>query len=652
MKIKKLILKNFMAYKGVHEIDFNVPDHSPLILFLGENGHGKTTVQHACKWCLYEETKEKNEKIPVTDLVNRKAMHENQDNTTFEMSVELEWEESGKVYNLKRTFEPFAQGLHSSKARLRIDGENPVPVSSIPDYIQRFLAKEISHFFFFDGETQDEFDKMTSNHNSAAFIRSEIEKSLSIPVITDGINWLKFKQSEESAALIKANAHNAKMQKIGIELDNARKEMQVIQEEKKKQEDKVYQAAGRIEILESEVSNIDEAQELNSEISELKGRVSSLKEKRNERLSLIKDRLGDDFWAPLANRLQELKRDITTQISKVEEEIQLSDSIRARISLLEELRKVDKCPLCNSVHEVTESKILDEINHLKSNLEDNNLTDINALKRKLVDFETFNFNFNSFIEIRNLQKEFDADGADLAVSTQKLDDKQNQLLLFGNVDILDLVTSIKSVVEDKKTAENELSQYLQDEIVLSRKITKYESDIGKGISPQKRIAHNAFSYLVNLFEEAKEDYVFLVRNQVESFASETFLKIISDKKYQGLRINDNFGVDLILPDGNLDPLRSTGQGKVSTIALVSGLIRTAMDEGFILMDTPFVSLDLGHREAVCKWAAESGFRVSLFMHSGEFVWERDRMAFGDSIGRVYRIKKISKDESTIELETA
>jgi hypothetical protein len=362
--------------------------------------------------------------------------------------------------------------------------------------------------------------------------------------------------------------------------------------------------------------------------------------------------LGDDFWAPLANRLQELKRDITTQISKVEEEIQLSDSIRARISLLEELRKVDKCPLCNSVHEVTESKILDEINHLKSNLEDNNLTDINALKRKLVDFETFNFNFNSFIEIRNLQKEFDADGADLAVSTQKLDDKQNQLLLFGNVDILDLVTSIKSVVEDKKTAENELSQYLQDEIVLSRKITKYESDIGKGISPQKRIAHNAFSYLVNLFEEAKEDYVFLVRNQVESFASETFLKIISDKKYQGLRINDNFGVDLILPDGNLDPLRSTGQGKVSTIALVSGLIRTAMDEGFILMDTPFVSLDLGHREAVCKWAAESGFRVSLFMHSGEFVWERDRMAFGDSIGRVYRIKKISKDESTIELETA
>ena len=156
----------------------------------------------------------------------------------------------------------------------------------------------------------------------------------------------------------------------------------------------------------------------------------------------------------------------------------------------------------------------------------------------------------------------------------------------------------------------------------------------------------------SLFEEAKENYVNLVRKQVETYASETFLKIISDKKYKGLQINENFGVELILPDGRVDPLRSTGQGKVSTIALVSGLIKTAMDEGFILMDTPFVSLDLGHRQAVCKWAVESGFKVSLFMHSGEFVWERDHEFFGDSVGKIYKIKKIDNDESVIEMVNA
>jgi hypothetical protein len=224
------------------------------------------------------------------------------------------------------------------------------------------------------------------------------------------------------------------------------------------------------------------------------------------------------------------------------------------------------------------------------------------------------------------------------------------MALFGNADIVNLVTSMKSLGADAESAKNNIEQYRLDGLEIQKRITKLESAVGKGISPQKRIAHNAFSYLVRLFELAKEDYVGLVRKQVESYASETFLKIISDKKFTGLRINDNFGVDLILPDGKIDPLRSTGQGKVSTISLVSGLIRTAMDEGFILMDTPFVSLDLGHREAVCRWASDSGFRVSLFMHSGEFVWERDRAAFGDSVGRVYRIRKIDADESTIEME--
>jgi DNA sulfur modification protein DndD len=75
-----------------------------------------------------------------------------------------------------------------------------------------------------------------------------------------------------------------------------------------------------------------------------------------------------------------------------------------------------------------------------------------------------------------------------------------------------------------------------------------------------------------------------------------------------------------------------------------------MPEGFILMDTPFGSLDMGHREEVCKWASTSGLRVSLFMHSGEFDRTIDSKFFGNSIGRVYRIRQIDENESTIEVE--
>ena len=131
---------------------------------------------------------------------------------------------------------------------------------------------------------------------------------------------------------------------------------------------------------------------------------------------------------------------------------------------------------------------------------------------------------------------------------------------------------------------------------------------------------------------------------------QTFCKIISDKKFDGLQINENFGVGLRMKDGTIETLRSTGQGKVSAISLISGLLQTSMKDGFILMDTPFVSLDMGHREQVCKWAAESNMNVSLFLHSGEFVKDRDLHMLENKVGRIYRIRKINDDETTIQVE--
>jgi hypothetical protein len=68
------------------------------------------------------------------------------------------------------------------------------------------------------------------------------------------------------------------------------------------------------------------------------------------------------------------------------------------------------------------------------------------------------------------------------------------------------------------------------------------------------------------------------------------------------------------------------------------------------MDTPFVSLDSGHREQVCKWAAESGLYVSLFMHSGEFDRQQLMNFFEGRVGRVFQIKQIDTNESTINEE--
>lgn len=170
----------------------------------------------------------------------------------------------------------------------------------------------------------------------------------------------------------------------------------------------------------------------------------------------------------------------------------------------------------------------------------------------------------------------------------------------------------------------------------------------KGVNPQQRRTLAAYEYLTELLGKSLETYTKEVKDQVQAYASETFMDMISDPKYKGLRINNNYGVDLIMKDGDPDPLRSTGQGKIATIALVSGLIKTTMVDGSILMDTPFVSLDEGHRREVCRWAYSSGLWVSLFMHSGEFQMDEHLGFFDGHVGRIYRIRQVDTNESTIE----
>lgn len=648
MKLDKLKLHNFMAYKGDHEIDFNVSSHAPLILFLGENGHGKSTIQNACKWCLYDQTTE----MPNRDLINRKAASQYAADPTLNMSVTLSWSDEGKKYELFRSWEPNGLDASTSHSILRIDGGNAVSANAVQDYVQRFLAKEISHFFFFDGETQKEFDAMATSNKGSGSIRSEIEKTLSIPVISDAINWFKLKQTEESDSLVKANAHNEKIKKAGQDLGNQRQIRTELQHELDAQIMKLNNANKRIEAIESELKYFKDSQELSEEIAGLRGEKVALEGQRKEKMQLIRDSLSSNaFWAPLATKLDSSKKQIDHQIEVAKKAFEENRDIATTISFLQKIEADGVCPVCNTNHSSNKSKFVEEIAILNGRMQSISKDDIKELEAKAELFQHFGFNSDLYVDLRNIQKEYDSLGSELAKIENKISDKEIKRGHSSDPDVQNALISIKSLMDDKNTAAQNIDDYKHSLLEADKRISRLESAVGKEISPEKRVAHNAFSYLLEIFEGSKDVYVADVREQVAKYSSETFLKIISDKKYTGLRINENFGVELVLPDGRTDPLRSTGQGKVSTISLVSGLIKTAMDEGFILMDTPFVSLDIGHRAAVCKWASESGLKVSLFMHSGEFVWDRDSHYFEGHVGKIYRIKKIDDDESQVVLES-
>ena len=645
-----------MGYRGSHEIDFDVPDESPVILFLGENGHGKTTIQHAARWCLYNETKYKDREIPLMELLNRKTWDSASKGESIEMSVCLTWLDSNRKYELTRTWsvkkEDSGWITGTATPVLRIDGGNPVPTTAIPEYVQKFLAKEISHFFFFNGEVQDEFDKMTSNDDGAAYIRSEIEKTLSIPVLSEAIDWLHGKESLESNAIAKANKDNSKIKQSIFDLEQAQKEKEVITNELKIQKEKKQKAQLEINELEKRVGNIVETQEVNDKMNTEKGRIEELNSQRRELLASIKDLLAQNVWIPNSKYLASRWDILLQEKTKYESASLESENLLKQLDLLNQLETSEICPLCSSKHDNTPEHIRERKvaidNDLKRITEDRD----EGYKHDLDLMLELGFDSNKIKAFKNMQKEYDELGARLATSKIAFTELRNKLELHGNLDVKDSMAAMRAHSQAEAEANKSIFQYEDDLRKKAQLIDRLENEISKSgtVSPEKQAVYAAYRYLRSLFQAGKESYADAVRKQVETFATQSFNNIISDKKFSGLQINKNYGVDLLMHDGRIEPLRSTGQAKISAISLIYGLIKTAMPEGFILMDTPFGSLDMGHRQEVCKWATSSGLKVSLFMHSGEFDRDIDVAYFGNGIGRIYRISKVDDNESRITVE--
>lgn len=652
MKIRKLQMSNFMAYKGTQIIDFTVTDSAPLILFLGENGNGKTTIQRACKWALYGSVVEKKEVISIDKLVNRKALQA-ASGAEVDTSVQFEWEDEENTYSLTRSFKTKDNIAQTPKVVLRINDQNPEPEKAVNSIVNRILPKEISHFFFFDGETQDDFDRMASATGSADYIKQQIEATLSIPAVKSAIAALMARKSKESLEIEKANKQNAKIAEATQKLNQIREELAVLSTEIGGREESLRVVEVKINEIEQRFHNLSETQALMRDIEEVRATKKMLDRDYSQKKENLRDLLALYPWIPLAGKLhnahQVLERKVEASRQTSAAKRSLEEKARQLIAVLEG----EICPVCGSESSKgTEqvAKHLSEVQGELSNLPGGEATNI-AIS-KLQKFSQFNYSYSAWEAARDVLKELEGLGSELAIATQSARDLDAKMGALGAVNVQDSLASLNALHEDKNQLIQALSDYRNDARLKQSEIDKWQNFIGKGLPPSERYVFELLAYLSLLFEATLRAYRSAVRLKVQDYASKTFLNIISDQKYVGLQITDNFGVELLLPDGKSDPLKSTGQGKVSAIALVSGLIHTAMDEGFILMDTPFVSLDMGHREAVCKWAAESGFRVSLFMHSGEFVWARDRAQFGDSVGRVYRITRIDDNESMVSEEAS
>ena len=202
MKFKRIIINNFMRYKGRNEIAFSTDPDKNVTVVLGDNTHGKTTIAQAFRWALYGEVISTNydEKSEIT-LLNKEVLAGMTVNDRAKVSVEIEVEEGKNNYRFCRVgdfvrkgdtyiaieqFEKLTMAIQNDRGEWEItdnDGDSKGKNKGIvEDQINVFFPQNLSNYFLFDGE----------RWNSDKTKTSDIKQSISTIIGVGALDKMKY----------------------------------------------------------------------------------------------------------------------------------------------------------------------------------------------------------------------------------------------------------------------------------------------------------------------------------------------------------------------------------------------------------------------------------------------------------------------------
>lgn len=232
MLLKSIKLENFRQFRN-ESIDFAQGEGGKNVtIIIGENGTGKTTFAQAFFWCLYGET-EFSDKI----ILNKMVATEMTPGSEEKVRVTLALRHGEVDYTLIRE-----QAYHKDYAN-NVKGDNTVFDIAIKDtsgntsYVKKsqceaevksILPKELSRYFFFDGERIEKMSKDISTGKKATDFAEAVKGLLGLNAMISAIGHFNprsslsvigsYEKSFDSKSNTKIQEYTAKIDKCNARL--------------------------------------------------------------------------------------------------------------------------------------------------------------------------------------------------------------------------------------------------------------------------------------------------------------------------------------------------------------------------------------------------------------------------------------------------
>lgn len=334
MKFEKIVLQNFMRYKGENRIDFSCDDTKNVTVVLGDNTVGKTTLAQAFRFGLYGEILVEDGKKKEDYVLLNKDVIEVMDTTSLaSVGVELAILNEDIRYILKREI---AYGLKLIKNQLELkdvnhtltlrkenindtDAASYVKEEKIQGIIDELFPRDMSNYFLFDGEKWRDIKRGGIRDS----IKESVHKMTGLSAAKRAMYHLKDMGGSSAISKMKKN-----IQGSGQIYDNIQRDVDSQYRKIEKAEDKIKLNQADINKHNRELEQIERWLEENKSTEEVQKNIKntrlvlSAREKMVEHsFKALRNQVSAQPWTYFARPMLEEALAILKQTSSVRRDI-------------------------------------------------------------------------------------------------------------------------------------------------------------------------------------------------------------------------------------------------------------------------------------------------------------------------------------------
>lgn len=618
MLLESIKLENFRQFRN-ESIDFAQGQNGKNVtIIIGENGTGKTTFAQAFFWCMYGETEfsDKNmlNKIVASNLnpsqkaIVRVELRLKHGNVSYTLIREQTYKKdySGKVKGDNTVF---------NIAIKSADGNTSyVPKSRCESEVKNILPKELSRYFFFDGERIEKMSKDISTGKKATDFAEAVKGLLGLNAMYSAIKHFnpRIRNTVINSYESSYDSHsNAKIQEYTMIIDECNAKIAEIDARLEELETQIETAQARKIERTEELKQYAEGEELQHQKDRLLKKIARTKDTRSSVVKAICKDFNSGMSSFFSNTLVKQALELLAEKDFVGKDIPYMHTKTIEYLLRQ---KVCICGTHLDEGSVPYTKVKELIEYLPPQSISTTIGDFKKEAKRRA-----NMSNNLYMLVRDNTAVISQQDDDITDLNDELHDIEGKL---AGGDVRERVRAISSEIricdDTIRRSSDERDRKNRERGGYEQKATRADSerrnltlldDKNKKIEIYKAYAERIYAELQAVYSQSEAD----IRSRLESTINEIFKQI-----YEGglsLTIDDKYRISVYVNDYEGDVETSTAQSISVIFAFITGIIKMAREnrnatnenakllssEPYpLVMDAPLSSFDKRRIKTVCE----------------------------------------------------